>query len=137
MRPGRIGVRGEFSCRKLRAQFWRHTRRSAGRGADRTPKRSRFRKQLLISLARYFGVSFKGETRCFADPRPQEDFVTGQGGNLVINLVSQHDPGDAGLRFSRRRRTPMCRRHVLHPAEVDGIVDVPHLVDVGGHDRND
>ena len=130
MRPGRIGGRSELSCRKLRAQLRGHACRPAVRCADRTPERARLGEELSVRVTPHLRVPFERQPRGFADPRAQQHLIAGQRRSLVINLMSQHDPGDAGLCFRRSDRLPMRGRDILHPAEVNGVIDVSQLVDV-------
>ena len=35
-----------------------------------------------------------------------------------------------------RHAAPMRRRHLLHPAQIDGVVDMPQFVDIAGQRRD-
>ena len=49
----------------------------------------------------------------------------------------ERDPQVLRDRDRRRATGPLMDHRVLHPFEVGGIVDMTHVVDVGGVDRND
>ena len=44
--------------------------------------------------------------------------------------MAEHDPADCLPRGCGRERFPVRRRHFLHPAQVNGVVNVVLLVDV-------
>src|SRR5947207_1881732 len=102
----------------------------AGLSIDGTPERARLREELAIALTPDLGEPFKREASGFADPCAKNDFVAERGGCLVIDFVAQHDPTDHLLRFGTGDCSPVGGGDILHPAQVNGVVDVILLVDV-------
>ena len=72
----------------------------------------------------------------FPYPRAKHDFVAENRRRFVVDLVPQHDPANRFLRFGGRERFPVRRRHILHPAQVNGVVHVILPVDISGQNRD-
>ena len=84
----------------------------------------------MIAGATHLGEALEGDACGLADPGAQDDLVAETGGRFVIDLVAQNDPSDCLLRDGGSERFPMRGRDFLHPAQIDGVVDVRLLVDV-------
>src|SRR6185437_3754285 len=56
----------------------------------------------------------------------------GQQGTAVIDLVAQRHPGEGGLVGLRGTALPVGDGQLLGPVEIDHVVDVAVVVDVGG-----
>ena len=61
----------------------------------------------------------------------RDDVVFEEGGLAIRDLVLERDPRTFRDRIGRREFAPVCQHSVLHPAEVAGVVYVPHEVDIG------
>ena len=57
--------------------------------------------------------------------------VRGQRWRFVINLVTQDHPERIGLHLRGSYRPPMGDRCFLDPSQVNGIIDVVQLIDIG------
>ena len=117
--------------------FRRDARRPASLLIDGTPERARLRQELAIALPADFGKSLESKPARVAYPCAKHDFVAKRGRRLVVDLVAQHDPADGGLRFATGDRSPMRGGNILDPAQVNGVVNVILLVNVGRIDRHD
>ena len=59
-----------------------------------------------------------------------DEAVLEERGPQVRDLVLERDPQVSGDGFGGRDRFPVARHRVLHPAQIDRVVDVSHVVDV-------
>src|ERR1051326_6409170 len=132
---GRRNSKQATSCGKLCAHFRRHAGGPASSCIDRAPQRSSFRQCLPIAVAPNFSESFECDASGFADPGPQEDFITKRGGGVVINLVPQNDSANSLLRLRAGQGSPVRRGNLLYPSQVNRIIDVILLVDVVGQNH--
>src|SRR3546814_540254 len=57
-----------------------------------------------------------------------------EGGAAIGDLVLQRDPQMLRHRLGRRDLAPVGEHRLLHPAEVMGVVDMTHEVDLVGFD---
>src|SRR5262249_34111049 len=69
-----------------------------------------------------------------ADPGAGLDHVAELERAEVVDLVPQRDPRPGRALVRRKARVPVRRPGLLQPADVDHVVDVAVLVDVGGPD---
>jgi len=92
---------------------------------------------LRTSLAPNFGEAFEGEPSGCAYPCAKHNFVAKHGRRLVVDLVAQHNPANGILCFTPGDCSPMCGGNILDPPQVNGVVNVILLVDVGRNDRDD
>ena len=74
---------------------------------------------------------------CDADPGAHDDFVVEHGGTEIIDLVAQRDPRDLGMCTVGGERCPVRCCRVLHPSEIDDVVDVRAIVEIGSLDAED
>ena len=95
------------------------------------------RQEPAIALAPDFGKPFEREPTGFAHPCAKQDFVAKRGRSLVVNLVAQHDPADRVLRLATGDRSLMRGGNILDPSQINGVVNVILLVDVGCNHRDD
>ena len=64
------------------------------------------------------------------------DIVLEEGRAKVGDLMLEGDPQVRRDRFRRRDAAPVIDHRVLHPGQIDGIVHMTHVIDVGGVDRD-
>jgi len=71
-----------------------------------------------------------------ANPCSGDNLIAQKGRMFVIDLVAHHHPPQPGLVRRRRDRLPVGDGDVLHPAQIGDVVDVTHLIDIGGFHRD-
>lgn len=69
----------------------------------------------------------------FAHPRSCNQFFSGEGRLLIVNLMPEYDPKKSLLVFFRCRHGPVCNSDVLHPAEINNVIHMAQLIDIGRH----
>jgi len=78
-----------------------------------------------------FGKTFESYTGSRANPGASDDLVGKKCGQLVVDLMPEHNPQGSDLILYRRRGSPMRRRDFLHPTQVDHVIDMPERVYFG------
>src|SRR5438309_7124450 len=117
--------------RKLGAELGGEAGGFSSADINRHPERARLSEKLFVDLTADFGEAFELQPTGLADPRAQDNLLPERSRKSVIDLVPQHDPADGGLRLRARERFPMRGRNILDPAQINGVVHVLLLVDVG------
>ena len=65
-----------------------------------------------------------------------DDDVVEEGRAAILDLVAERDPQVARDRFGRGEAFPIAHHRFLHPFQIDAVVDMAHVVDVGGQDAD-
>jgi hypothetical protein len=97
---------------------------------NRAPNRTGPGQNTQIGGAPKLGMAFKSPSRGRANPGTPNDLITQEGCSLVIDLVAHYNPQQLSLIYLWSFGAPVGYGQILHPTQVDHIVDVPQLIDV-------
>jgi len=118
------------------ADFGRHAGGPGGFGVDWDPQGSGTGEELVVTAAADLGQPLEGEANSLANPCAEQDLFTQRGRALVVDFMTAHHPANGVASIGRSDGAPVGNRDLLNPSQVDHIVDVVLLVDVGGQNRD-
>src|SRR5690242_9805006 len=114
-----------------RANFGAHTLRLARPCVHGTPQCSRTGQESSIAFAANFGETLEAQSVGDTNPGAHVDLVTEHGRTLIVDLVPERHPGQLFAGALGSKHIPMRRSGVLHPAQVDHVIDVRPLIEIG------
>lgn len=76
-------------------------------------------------------MAIEAESFGQADPGAKDDGIAFFGCGFVVDLVAENHPDDFGFHGVGGEFIPMGDGGILHPAEVDDIVDMAQGIDIG------
>src|SRR5262245_1310 len=106
----------------------------SGGAVHRHPDAAARDHELVVPGAADLHESLAGDRTGRPDPGPADDRVTEERRRFVVELVAGDDPRKPFEIGRCGGSLPVRARHLLYPAEVDHVVDVIEVVDVGWSD---
>jgi len=130
MHPADFGREGAGRLGKDLDKGVRYARRPARRQVDQAPCRDRLSADLAVRAVNPH-IAHEARPGTSSDPGSGLGLFPGQQRTPIVDLVPQNHPGPAALRLFRSSMAPVGRGHFLDPADIDDIVDVAVLVEIG------